>query len=183
MNQINFQHETERLFLRVINSMAAPEVLRFYNDNREVFERYEAQRVANFYTLEYMQRVLDFEYNLCVKMSSIRFWVFPKMEPTHIIGTVCLRNITHYPYHSCEIGYKFDEGFWHQGYATEAIQKTILIAFHDMEIHRITAHIMPENIASLRLVERLGFEREGIARQSALIRGTWEDHVVYSILA
>ena len=51
-----------------------------------------------------------------------------------------------------------------------------------MNLHRLTAHIMPNNTASIHLVERIGFEREGIARKSALIRGIWEDHVIYSII-
>ena len=116
-------------------------------------------------------------------MTTVRFWIFQKTDESHIIGTVCFRNIFKNPYYSCEIGYKFDQSFWHQGYATETLQKAILIAFQEMEMHRITAHIMPQNTPSIRLVERLGFEREGIARQSALIRGQWEDHLVYSILS
>lgn len=180
---MNFQYETDRLKLHILDSSFAPEVLQFYNDNREVFERYESSRVANFYTEDYLKQVLDYEYSLCIKMMTVRFWVFQKTDNSHIIGTVCFRNILKNPYYSCEVGYKFDQQFWHQGFATEALQKAILIAFQEMEIHRIIANIMPENTASIQLAERLGFEREGLARQSALIRGHWEDHFVYSILS
>lgn len=119
---------------------------------------------------------------MCVRQSGIRFWVYQKSDPEHVIGTVCLRNITRHVYQSCETGYKFDQLSWHHGYALEALCKCIQIAFYELNLHRITAYIMPDNAASIRLVQRAGFELEGIARKNAMVRGVWEDHAVYSII-
>lgn len=177
-----FEYETERLQLRVLDGNSAIPVLRFYLSNQELFERYEATRANNFYTENYQRRVLNYEYNLCIRLSSVRFWVFKKHMPNRIIGTICLRNIIRGIYQSCDVGYKFDQQFWHHGYATEALKTGIAIAFEELELHRMVAHIMPENAASIQLVKRLGFQCEGIERHSAQIRGVWEDHLVYSLL-
>lgn len=179
---MKFIYETDRLILKILDGTYASEVLRFYLANREIFERNEAQRPYNFYTEKYQRRVLNHEFNMCIKQIGIRFWIFEKTDPSHVIGTVCFRDIVRHIYQSCEIGYKFDSRFWHCGYAYETLKKCIEIAFYDLELHRITAHIMPDNAPSIQLVERVGFKQEGISRQSALIQGVWEDHMVYSIL-
>ncbi len=179
---MKFLYKTDRLILKVLDGRYAHDVLRFYLSNCEIFERYEAARPDNFYSFDYQKNVLNLEYNMCVKQTAFRFWIYKKTDPDHIIGTVCFRNILRSVYQSCEVGYKFDELFWHFGYASEALCKCIEIAFFELNLHRITAHIMPDNIPSIRLVERIGFEREGIARQSALIRGVWQDHIIYSMI-
>lgn len=179
---MKFSYTTDRLILKILNGSEAADVLRFYLSNRDVFERCEATRPENFYTESYLRRSLNYEYNMCIKQTAVRFWVYEKTDPAHVIGTVCFRNILRHVYQSCEIGYKFDQAFWHQGYACEALNKCIEIAFNELNLHRITAFIMPENTASICLAERAGFELEGTARKNALIRGVWEDHLVYSIL-
>lgn len=179
---MKFTYETDRLILKVLDGNHASDVLRFYLANRELFERSEAARPDNFYTEAFQRRILNHEFNMCVRQSGIRFWVYQKSDPEHVIGTVCLRNITRHVYQSCETGYKFDQLSWHHGYALEALCKCIQIAFYELNLHRITAYIMPDNAASIRLVQRAGFELEGIARKNAMVQGVWEDHAVYSII-
>ncbi len=179
---MKFYYETDRLILKILDGANADDILRFYLSNRELFELCEATRPENFYTEDYQRRVLNHEFQMCVKQSGVRFWIYKKTDPAHVIGTVCFRNIVRHIYQSCEIGYKFDPHSWHHGYASEALHKCIAIAFYEMNLHRLTAHIMPNNTSSIRLVERVGFEFEGIARKSALIRGVWEDHAIYSMI-
>lgn len=179
---MKFSYETDRLILKILDGSSARDILRFYLANRRVFEQCEALRPDNFYTVSFQRQVLNQEFNMCIKQSGIRFWVYKKTDPDHVIGTVCFRNIIRHVYQSCETGYKFDELSWHHGYACEALCKCIQIAFYELNLHRITAYIMPSNTASVRLAERTGFEFEGIARKSAMVRGIWEDHAVYSII-
>lgn len=179
---MKFLYETQRLLMKVLDGKYANDVLYFYLSNREIFEHYEAERPENFYTKDYQQRILNYEYNLFIKQNAVRFWIYEKTDPSHIIGTVCFRDIIRTIYQCCEIGYKFDQLSWHHGYACEALSKSLEIAFFEMRLHRITARIMPENTSSIRLVERVGFHLEGIARECAFIGGTWQDHLVYSIL-
>lgn len=177
-----FQYETNRLILRILNSHDAKKVLQFQVENRELFEKYEPDRPENFYTLSHQESLLRFEYKLAMKLSTVRFYVFLKNDPAKVIGTVCFHNITR-PFYSCtEVGYKFAASAHHQGYATEALQKGIEIMRDELGIHRINARVMPVNLPSIHLLERLGFEREGLERESIFLHGVWEDHLRFGLI-
>lgn len=179
---MKMNYETERLVLKILPDTAASQVLQFYLSNREIFEQYEVERPSNFYTEEFQKLMLHVEYNLSVKQSAVRFWVYEKERLDQVIGTVSLQNVRRGFYQSCELGYKFDQRFWGKGYAKESIAQCILIAFGEMKLHRMEAMVMPENIASQRLLLGLGFVEEGIKRQSVKLHGAWRDHEVYALL-
>lgn len=175
-------YETDRLVLKTLNSEAAPVVLAFYNENKEVFEPWEPLRSDHFYTLSYHKASLTAEYNYMAEGKLIRFWVFQKDNMEEIVGSVCFQNIMKDPYHSCGIGYKFASKYQHQGYAFESIQRGMDIMFKEYLVHRIEAHIMPANKPSLGLMDKLSFQYEGISYSYAKINGKWEDHKRYSAL-
>lgn len=179
---MDFIYKTDRLILKVLKGDDAEAVLQFYLDNKELFERYEPDRPDNFYTLSHQKAVLNCEYNMTVKLSAVRFYVFKKEQPDKIIGTICFRNITRSVYQACEVGYKFDHNYQHQGYAFEALCMGIAVMFEDQRLHRIEANVMPENTSSIHLLEALGFALEGTARSFAYIHGRWQDHLRYSLI-
>ena len=113
----------------------------------------------------------------------MRFWVFEKGKEEQVIGTVSLQHICWSPYLSCELGYKFDRRYWGKGYAKESILKCMDIVFKEMQLHRVEAQVQPENTASRKLLEGLGFVKEGRKRQSVKLHGVWKDHEVYALLA
>lgn len=180
---MNMKYETDRLVLQILPDTEADRVLQFYLDNQESFEQYEADRPKNFYTRRYQKALLHCEYNLAVKQSAVRFWVFKKENPKQIIGTVSLQNIRRDFFQSCEIGYKFDKRNRKHGYAKESVTQCIKIAFEEIKLHRIEAYTLPDNMASRKLLEGLGFAWEGTKRQSAKLHGVWRDHEVYALLA
>jgi RimJ/RimL family protein N-acetyltransferase len=81
-----------------------------------------------------------------------------------------------------EIGYSLIPEHQGKGYASEAAGALVDLLFDTTSVHRITASLDPLNDASIRLLERLGFQREGIARLGLLIRGEWVDDLIYSLL-
>ena len=83
-------------------------------------------------------------------------------------------------FQSCWIGYYLDRNHNGKGYMTEAVTYTADYAFKELGLHRIEAGVMPHNEASIRLLEKAGFEKEGIARESVRINGKWEDHLILS---
>lgn len=180
---MQMNYETSRLVLRILPQTAAGQVLRFYLDNQEIFEQCEPERPKNFYTEEFQRTLLHCEYHLAVKQSAVRFWVFEKNSEQQVIGTVSMQNIRRGPYQSCELGYKFDHRFWGRGYARESIYQAVSVAFDDMKLHRIEALVLPDNLPSQRLLETLGFHKEGIKKQSVLLQGAFRDHEVYALLA
>lgn len=180
---MNMTYETSRLFLKILMPTAVREVLQFQLRNKDLFERYEPTRCEDFYTFAHQQAILKCEYKLATKLSTIRFYVFHKEDPRTIIGTVCLHDVLRMPYCSCEIGYKFDFAYHHQGYAKEAVAKALEIAFFELKLHRVFARVMPENTASIHLLESLDFVMEGIEHSCTQIQGRWTDHARYALLA
>lgn len=180
---MNMKYQTERLILEILTPSSCNEVLEFQSRNKELFERYEPTRPENFYTENYQHSVLKCELKLAMKLSTIRFYIMKRDNPTRIIGTVCLHDVIHMPYCCCEIGYKFDQEFHHHGYAREAVAKAIEIAFTDLNLHRVFARVMPENAPSISLLESLGFQQEGVERGCTQIQGVWQDHIRYGLLA
>lgn len=175
-------YETEHLLLKILDSAAASMVLSFYEDNRLSFEPWEPARSHNFYTLSYQKASLTAEYNQIAEGKLIRYWVFRREQPEEIIGSVCFQNLLKEPYHSCTLGYKISHRYLRKGYALESIQKCIELVFEEKQLHRIEAFIMPENIPSLRLIDRLSFTCEGISHSFARIHGGWADHLRYSLI-
>ncbi len=176
------EYETPRLILRVLHKEWAPQLLDFLLRDREQFELYEADRQPGFYTIEHQENILASEFNLICRSSLVRFYVFLKEDPNTIIGTVSFRNICFPLYSSCELGYKFSSFVQHQGYATEAIQKGISVIFNELKLHRVMAWVSPDNTASIRLLERLSFEKEALCREHTYLHGKWTDHLQYALI-
>jgi len=74
-----------------------------------------------------------------------------------------------------------------QGYCTEAVDAVLTFAFaaapQGLGLHRVQAGVIPRNVASLRVAEKCGFRREGLAAQYLQIAGVWEDHILLAKLA
>ena len=176
------QYETQRLILKVLGPDYSNDVLRFYKNDQELFEQYESDRSPNFYTENHQRTILQLEYGLTLKLAQVRFYVFLKEDPETIIGTVCLYDISS-SYARAEIGYKFASAYHHKGYAIEAVEKLIDIAFSELNLHRLCAHVQEHNTPSIRLLIGLGFEKEGICRDFLCLNGMWTDHLQYSLVA
>lgn len=90
---LSFSYETERLILRLPSTDYLREIHDFLYRNRSCFEKYEPTAPENYYTLDFQQTLARCELKLALKLSSVRFYVFLKEDPSTIIGTVCLHNI------------------------------------------------------------------------------------------
>ena len=82
-----------------------------------------------------------------------------------------------------EIGYTLAAGAQGHGYATEAVRAVLAFGFERAGLHRITAGADPRNLPSIRLLERLGFRREGYFPESYWDGEMWTDDVRYALLA
>lgn len=85
-------------------------------------------------------------------------------------------------YKSAEIWYKVHRDHWGKGYATEALSGLLEFGFVSLQLHRIEAGCAVENVASYRVLEKVGMLREGRTRKLLPIRGEWKDNYFYAIL-
>ena len=72
--------------------------------------------------------------------------------------------------------------YWNQGYATEAAGRVVEYGFETLDLHRIQAFVLPTNIGSVRVLEKLGFRREGVLRDYVLKWGEFQDRAIYGLL-
>jgi ribosomal-protein-alanine N-acetyltransferase len=93
-----------------------------------------------------------------------------------IVGVANLSQIFYRAFQNAYLGYHVDVDFAGQGLMSEGIRLVINHAFDTLGLHRIEANIQPENIASINLVKRLGFTKEGFSRRYLKINGAWRDH-------
>jgi RimJ/RimL family protein N-acetyltransferase len=82
----------------------------------------------------------------------------------------------------CEIGYALASKYWGQGYATEALRALIRHGFDALDLNRIEADIDPRNAASARVLEKLGFRKEGYMPERWFVLGEFADTVNYGLL-
>lgn len=151
----------------------------FYEEGDSFFGGAEPEHCEDFFTEEYQKRLLKYEMDSFITEKMVRYYIFCKDVPGRIIGTVSLQNIVRGCFCHATIGYKMLEAFTGMGYCTEAVLRITQAAFEDGDIHRISAYVQPENAASIRVLDRCGYEREGLIRDYVCLRGVWQDHLVY----
>ncbi|KQI71188.1 GCN5 family acetyltransferase [Loktanella sp. 5RATIMAR09] len=105
-----------------------------------------------------------------------------RREDNGLLGAITLDHIRRGPAQSGITGYWIGEPFARQGYMREAIQAVVHHAFTVMDLSRIEAGCLPENIASRRVLELCGYKYEGVAQSYLQINGRWRNHVLYANL-
>ncbi|MGW1681852.1 GNAT family N-acetyltransferase [Saccharopolyspora sp. NPDC002376] len=81
-----------------------------------------------------------------------------------------------------EVGYIFNPDFQGKGLATEAVRAVLRLGFEELDLHRIIGRCSAHNLASAKLMERLGMRREAHFVDSMIIEGTWREELVYAML-
>lgn len=170
-------YETERLLLKPLGPDAAPLVLDYYRRNRTFLLPWEPLREESFYQEITHRTQLAKDVAQGAAGDALRLWLFKWGEEERVIGSIGFSNIVQGVFQSCHLGYKLDQDELSRGYMTEALRRGIEVILQDYRLHRIEANIMPRNTRSLRLVEQLDFQNEGLSPQYLKINGVWEDHI------
>jgi len=109
------------------------------------------------------------------------FLIF-RAEDDAMVGGLTLANIRRGVAQAGSIGYWIGAPYTHQGYMTAAVRALVPFCFGTLRLHRLEAACIPSNVASIRLLEKTGFQREGFARGYLCINGSWQDHLLYARL-
>jgi len=133
-------------------------------------------------TIQATEKILD-EWLTVQKQEPRNSYVFgiDKNEDNCFIGLIAL-NLGKVNYRTAEVWFKIHKNFWRKGYTTEALTKILDFAFNDLKLHRIEAGCAVENIASGKVLEKVGMKQEGMKRKKLPIRGEWKDNYFYGIL-
>jgi ribosomal-protein-alanine N-acetyltransferase len=170
-----------RCQLRLPRVDEAGVVANYFVENRDHLSRTSSQLGDEFYQESFWRdriRVYQEEFR---SGSSARFFVFSN-DNDRVIGAASLTDIRRGPLHGCFLGYNIAASSQNLGYATEALKLLIEFAFDQLNIHRIMSNYLPDNLASAKVMTKLGFEIEGYARDYLRLGGEWRDHVLSSLI-
>jgi [ribosomal protein S5]-alanine N-acetyltransferase len=109
------------------------------------------------------------------------FFLFAK-EDNALLGGLTIANIRRGCAQAGSLGYWMGARHAHKGHMTDAVRALVPFAYGALKLHRIEAACIPANTASIRLLEKTGFRREGFARQYLCIDGVWQDHLLFARL-
>lgn len=146
---------------------AHPEAMRFWNTPVHT-KAIETERVV--------QRLID-----CTP-SYYRFWAVADAASDRCLGLVNYHD-GHIRSKRVAIGYIIDPAHQRQGLATEAVTAMLDFCFGELNLHRAQAFIHPDNTASRKLIEKLGFRCEGLLRDNLRVGEDWRDDLLYARLA
>ena len=108
-------------------------------------------------------------------------WAVTRKGENEMIGKVILFQFSQ-KNGRAEIGYLLNRKYWRQGVMKQALGAVIEFAFNTLDLHRIEADVDSENIPSIGLLEKMGFEREGLFRDRWRVYGEWQDSVMLALL-
>lgn len=156
-------------------------MLEYYIRNVEHFSEAMPDLPNDFFSLNFQINRSIHEEELSAAGKHYRFYLYLN-ESGEIVGDISISNISRESIKSCIIGYKTDKAYVRRGIMKEALMAVTKFIFRELLLHRIEAYVLPENQASIRLLEELHFEREGIARKFVIINGIWRDHERFALI-
>ena len=169
--------ETERLILRslrmedadfIFREWGSPAVTHYMRDEEPLRSREEAE--------EWLRPLQTPE-----EMPTFKWWGIESKRDKELIGTCgfCRWNKQH---HWAEMGYDLWPDYWGQGLMPEALRVLLRYGFEVMELNRVEATTHTENQRSMRVLEKLGFQREGVLREYYCRERMYNDQVLFSLL-
>jgi len=168
--------ETQRLKLIELNENHAAQLFEVFSDE-EAMKYWDDLPQKN---VEETKELIAFLRKRIKEGTGICWGMMLKEAPQDVIGLV-----TYNAYKKDRngyIGYIIARKHWGKGLMTEALKISVEYGFTDLGVHRIEAHVEPGNIASEKVLEKIGFQREGLLRQRVYQKGSYQDTIYYGLL-
>lgn len=172
--------KTERCILRLPSEKDVPALVQFQNENRDHFAPWEPTQTPESFTEPYWRTKVIDAHKEFQEGKTLRFHLFLKDDQT-LIGMVNFSRMTRGVFQCCGLGYRIGKAHEGKGFMSECLKAAIDHMFHTSHFHRIEANHLPNNTRSEKILRRLGFEREGYAKNYLRIAGKWQDHVLNSL--
>lgn len=170
-----------KFFIRLLKVSDAEDLLQLEIENRDFFQLYSPLKEDAFFTMERQIERIEKSISRAEQDTFYSFGIF-LTENEQLIGNVTLSEVVRGDLQSCWIGYSLNKGQNGKGYMTEAVRQAVDFGFNELKLHRIEAGVMPHNLGSIKVLEKAGFHKEGIAKENVRINGKWEDHQTLAII-
>jgi ribosomal-protein-alanine N-acetyltransferase len=172
-----------RVVLRIAQPGMEEPLARFYQDNfAGHLDRWSPPAPAEGFGPAYWAGRLQVFAREFAQGASARFVIqAPGPATGPVIGTCNYSQVVRGPFQACVLGYQIARDHEGKGLMRQALSASLGYAFGTLRLHRVMANYRPENVRSARLLESLGFVKEGYARNYLFIDGEWRDHVLTAL--
>jgi ribosomal-protein-alanine N-acetyltransferase len=157
------------MVIRALTPDDAGELAALLVENRDFLAPFEPARDDRYFTASGQREAIEDE-------TSRSFGI---LVAGRIGGTVALSNIVRGPFQSATLGYWVAERLNGRGLATRAVGEVVDLAFGELDLHRLEAATLVDNVRSQRVLEKNSFEPIGLARRYLRIAGEWRDHLLF----
>ncbi|MFJ7826511.1 GNAT family N-acetyltransferase [Psychrobacillus sp. NPDC096623] len=168
--------ETNRLILREVIEEDAEDMFQYLSDKDVV----KPMGLSPFETVNDVLDEVGWYKSIYIEGTGIR-WGITLKDSGKVIGSCGFLNMLTKHYRA-EVGYELSKDYWSRGIASEALEAVVKYGYQHFQLERIEALIEPTNLPSQKLVEKLGFKREGLLRHYEYTCGKFDDLYMYSII-
>lgn len=171
----------EKCYVRTFQEKDAQSLTGLVSRNKYFWSTYEPLQRPEYYTIDAQYKKIQESLYLMNSKREYTFGIY-ELGTNNLIGHIALYAIKRLPYSSAFVGYAMDEIYAGKGIVTEAVELVVQFAFEQVGLHRVEAYVSTENSASIRVLEKSGFQQEGLLRKLLYINGQWVDHYLYARL-
>lgn len=168
--------ETENLLLRKLKLEDEHDIFEYAQDSEVTKYVMWEPHFSSVESLYFIQIVIG-QYNQNQPSS----WGIEHKKDKKLIGTIGFTNWAK-EHKRAEIGFVISRNYWNKGYATEALKRIIKFGFIEMQLNRIEARCEVSNVASSKVLDKVGMKCEGILRNQMFVKEKFRDYKIYSIL-
>lgn len=151
---------------------------------QQLFELYSHPEVVRYIDMHPIHSIHDAQFYISNANDMFNnhqkvVWAIYNKEQKNLLGIIRLYDINK-EHHFADIGFELNRNYWGKGIISECLQTVLYFLFTQIQFKRIEAQTFVGNERSIKLLERLGFLREGRLRQNFLINGQYEDSYMYA---
>lgn len=168
--------------LRLLNTQDVQAYLELIQLTRLPYQPVEPVREDDFYTLEAQTRRIKDRVQAADEGTGYQFGIFT-IQDDLLIGQVSLNNVVLGVANYADLGYFIHPDYQGGGRMTAAVKLAVAYGFRALKLNRVQAAVLASNHGSQRVLEKNGFQREGMARKYLKINGIYQDHQIYAVLA
>ncbi|CAG9294999.1 GNAT family N-acetyltransferase [Celerinatantimonas diazotrophica] len=172
-----FHLVTERSQVVLLQPGLAPFLTDYIIRNRDHLGPWEPPRREEYFTLKNTQQTIAAKLKLYDQDLALPLVALDRSSQK-VIATVNVSNIVRGIFQAAHLGYGVDEKYQGQGFMTEILSAAIPEIFTQLKLHRLMANYIPTNQRSGALLQRLGFDKEGIAKDYLFINDQWHNHIL-----
>ena len=170
------RYKGNKIEIKILNVEDSYDMLQYYKRNKKHLQKFEPTREDNFYTIEAQRKILMESYKQFLNGLSANFGIYNEKG---LIGKIQISGIIYGVFRSGIVGYSMDASEQGKGYMKEALNMVLDYGFNELELHRIEASTLVDNLRSQNVLKGCEFIELGMNKNYLLINGKWRDHITF----